>query len=166
MWVMLGALALPLVEIALFILVGGWIGVWPTLGLVALSGLVGVMILRGQGAGAVAAMRQAARLGADPGPLLARGALRVFAAFLLIVPGFLTGAIALALLIPATQRALLRLLRARMPQAGRGGGPGANRTARPVGPAARPVGDVIEAEFEEIAPEHRPTHQPPEWTRH
>jgi len=153
MRLMLGALALPLIEIALFILVGGWIGVWPTLGLVALAGMAGILLLRGQGAGAMATMRQAGRPGADPAALLARGALRVLAGLLLIVPGFLTDAIALALLVPGVERLILRRLRARMPQGGATG-------------RVQPAGAVIDAEFEEVAPGQTPTHQPSGWTRH
>ena len=59
MWLLLIFLALPIVEIALFIEVGGLIGLWPTLGLVLLAALAG----RGGGAppghaGADAAARQ------------------------------------------------------------------------------------------------------------
>ena len=38
MWLMLAVLALPLVEIALFVVVGGAIGLWATLAWVVLIG--------------------------------------------------------------------------------------------------------------------------------
>ena len=37
-------LLIPLIEIALFVTVGGWIGLWPTLGLVLLTALTGTLL--------------------------------------------------------------------------------------------------------------------------
>lgn len=170
MWPMLAALALPLVEIALFILVGGWIGIWPTLGLVALAVVAGVMILRSQGAGALGGLRRAARMGQDPGPVLARGVLRVFAGLLLIVPGFLTDALALALLVPGVERLVMRRMRGRMPGQTQGQTQSQTRAGMQAAGAqdgaVRPDITVIDAEFEEITPGQRPTHGPSGWTRH
>jgi UPF0716 protein FxsA len=42
-------LAVPLIEIALFIQVGGLIGLWPTLGIVILTAIVGTWLVRSQG---------------------------------------------------------------------------------------------------------------------
>jgi UPF0716 protein FxsA len=46
MWLMLALLALPLIEIALFVVIGGAIGLWPTLAWVVLSVVLGVVILK------------------------------------------------------------------------------------------------------------------------
>jgi UPF0716 protein FxsA len=51
--------AVPMTEIALFILVGGWIGLWPTLGLVVLSALVGTVLMRAQGMAALERLQRA-----------------------------------------------------------------------------------------------------------
>jgi len=154
---LLAALVLPLAEIATFILVGGWIGVWPVLGLVFLAMVAGVLVLRGQGAGGITGLREAVRSGADPGPLLARGAITVFSGLLLIVPGFLSDLLALALLLPVTQSLILARLRRRFPTAAR--------------PASKHV-EVIEGTFvdlgpsDEAGPGPNPTHRPSGWTRH
>lgn len=162
---LLAALALPLGEIAVFVLVGGWIGVWSVLGLVALSMLAGVLILRGEGVGAMAALRQAAQGGVDPGPILARGAMRVFAGMLLIVPGFLTDLLALALLLPATQGFVLARLRARFPAAphrpGTGSGDVIDGTFKDLGQGPKP-----DDRAEGSLPGPTPTHRPSGWTRH
>ena len=48
--ILLAALiGVPLVEIALFIEVGGWIGLGPTLALIILTAVIGAWILRQQG---------------------------------------------------------------------------------------------------------------------
>ena len=35
--------AIPIIEIALFIQVGGWLGLWPTLGIVVLTAVIGIV---------------------------------------------------------------------------------------------------------------------------
>ena len=103
--------ALPLIEIALFIAIGGQIGVGTTLLLIVLGAMLGVTILRGQQARALAMMQGGLRI--DPGTFLAQGAFRVLAGILLILPGFLTDTLGLLLLLPPLQRALVRLIGAR-----------------------------------------------------
>jgi len=97
-------LLLPLGEIAGFILVGRRIGVWPTLGLVVLSAVVGIMLIRVQGLGALARLRRAAAEGGEPGKALLDTAMIVLAGFLLLVPGFLTDLIGLLLFLPPFRR--------------------------------------------------------------
>ncbi|MBP7240592.1 FxsA family protein [Amaricoccus sp.] len=108
MWITLALLALPIVEIALFILVGGWIGLWPTLGLVVLAGLAGVAVIRAQGAQAFERLRVAAATDSDPSGPMAHSALLVLAGLLLIVPGFFTDALGLLLLVPQVRQAAIR----------------------------------------------------------
>ena len=109
--VLLLFIALPLIEIALFIAIGGQIGVGATLALILLSALLGASILRGQQARAVAMMQGGLRI--EPGTFLAQGAFRALAGLLLILPGFLTDALGLVLLIPPLQRAVVRAIGAR-----------------------------------------------------
>ena len=109
--VLLLFIALPLIEIALFIAIGGQIGVGATLALILLSALLGASILRGQQARAIAMMQGGLRI--EPGTFLAQGAFRVLAGLLLILPGFLTDALGLVLLIPPLQRAVVRAIGAR-----------------------------------------------------
>lgn len=105
--------ALPLIEIALFILIGGWLGLWPTLALVVLSALFGSALLSGQRLQARRAMQGGLR-GVATGTLLAQGAFRLLAGGLLILPGFFTDLLGLVLLIPPLQRFLLRSVAARV----------------------------------------------------
>ena len=57
MWLFLTFLAVPLIEIALFIQVGGFIGLWPTLGIVVLTAILGTWLVRSQGAMALGQLR-------------------------------------------------------------------------------------------------------------
>ncbi|KRA95742.1 hypothetical protein ASD83_19080 [Devosia sp. Root685] len=103
-------LALPLIEIALFILVGRAIGVLPTLGLVILAVVVGGFVLRQQGLGVLNRMRTNMSTGTLPGQTLFDGMLLAVAAVLLIIPGFLGDFIAVLLLLPPVRAWLYKTL--------------------------------------------------------
>ena len=60
-------LALPLIEIALFVVVGRAIGLLPTLALVILAAVAGGLLLRQQGLGVVARLRNNMNAGTIPG---------------------------------------------------------------------------------------------------
>lgn len=136
---------LPLVEIAIFIAVGGRIGVGPTLALILASAVLGVAILRGQQARALAMMQGG--LHVAPGTFLAQGAFRVLAGILLVLPGFLTDALGLILLVPPLQRAIVRAIGAR---------------ATVASATVWRQGDIVEGEFtvrdpgrDPLPPDHR-----------
>lgn len=108
MWLLWLFVALPIVEIALFIQVGGAIGVWATLGLVVLAAVLGLAVIRSQGAHAWnEAQRSLAQL-RDPSRPLAHGMMLILAGILLIVPGFLTDILGLLLLIRPLRDLLIR----------------------------------------------------------
>lgn len=99
----------PIVEIALFIQVGGAIGLWPTLGIVVATALAGTLLMRWQGQAALDRLQTDLRRGADPGATLVQGAAILVAGVLLLTPGFFTDGLGLALLFPPTRALLLRL---------------------------------------------------------
>jgi UPF0716 protein FxsA len=162
MWFVIALLSIPVIEIALFILVGGWIGLWPTLGLVVLAFVAGVALLRAQGQNAVARMRDGVVQDADPSEQIVRGAMSLLAGMLLIIPGFLTDLVAITLLIPQVQKAAFAALRNRARMQGFTMGMTVNGTATRV----RPDDRVIDADFEEVSPPKKPTHTPSGWTQH
>ncbi|MHC2299801.1 FxsA family protein [Rhizobium mongolense] len=96
-------LLLPLAEIAGFVIVGRAVGLLATLGLVVLSVVIGMALLRRQGIGILQRMSTEARNGVLPGRELLRPAMLVIASLLLIVPGFISDIIAVALFIPAVR---------------------------------------------------------------
>lgn len=99
----------PIIEIALFIQVGGAIGLWPTLGIVVATALAGTLLVRRQGRAALDRLQGDLRRGADPGAALAEGAAILIAGVLLLTPGFFTDGLGLALLVPPTRALLMRL---------------------------------------------------------
>jgi len=161
MWLFAGLLALPLIEIALFVTLGGWLGLWLTLAVVIGTGLAGVGVIRWQGLQTVEGLRQATQLRRDPMGQVADSALVVLAGFLLILPGFLTDTLGLLLLLPPVRALVIRslALRAQVYTTGQAAD----------GPRRRGP-DVIDGEFFEI--EQDQSDAPPNgrgpsgWTRH
>ncbi|MCC6007919.1 MAG: FxsA family protein [Rhodobacteraceae bacterium] len=100
---LLAFIIVPLIEIALFVQVGGAIGLWPTLAIVLLTALVGSTLIRAQGAEAIARVQAALSRGDDPSRVLVHGALILFAGALLLTPGFFTDVVGLALLLPVVR---------------------------------------------------------------
>lgn len=114
MWLLWLFVLLPIVEIALFVQVGGLIGVWAVLGLVVLSALLGMAVIRSQGTHAwLEAQRSLAQL-RDPTRPLAHGMMLMLAGLLLIVPGFLTDMLGFLLLVPPVRSLLMRRAGRRM----------------------------------------------------
>ena len=97
----------PIVEIAVFLQVAQWIGVLDTLGLMLLISLGGAWLVKRQGVGTLARMRRELDDGRIPTGPMTDGSLLALAGFLLLVPGFVTDAFGLLLLLPPV-RALLR----------------------------------------------------------
>ena len=112
MWLLWLFVFLPIVEIALFVQIGGLIGVLPVLALVIASTLAGVAVMRSQGGRAVQDVQQAMRDMRDPTQPMAHGALRMIGGVLLVLPGFLTSSLGLLLLVPAVRRLILRRMSA------------------------------------------------------
>lgn len=100
MRLLLPFVVLPIVEIALFIQVGGLIGALPTIGLVILSSVLGISVMRRQGMLAAMDVQRAMQEFRDPARQMAQGALMMIAGLLLLVPGLFTSALGLLLLVP------------------------------------------------------------------
>jgi UPF0716 protein FxsA len=93
-------LLLPLAEIAAFVVVGKYVGVLATLGLTVLASMAGLVLLRVQGAGVLRRLQTESQNGTDPAREIVHGAMIVIAAFLLIIPGFITDIVGILLFVP------------------------------------------------------------------
>lgn len=120
MWLLLPFVILPIIEIALFIQVGGAIGVLPTILLVILSAMLGVAVMRRQGAMAMLDVQRAMQEFRDPSAPMAHGALIMVAGALLVVPGLFTSAVGLLLMVPAMRSLIMRWMGRRVRVAGMG----------------------------------------------
>ncbi|SEN11929.1 UPF0716 protein FxsA [Loktanella fryxellensis] len=162
---LLAFIAVPLIEIALFIQIGGLIGLWSTLLIVLATAVLGTWLVRTQGAAELGRLRQSFATLQDPSEPLANGAMVLFAGMLLLTPGFFTDACGLLLLIPAVRARVFRAVKARVRFAQFQMGPQPTQT-RPAHPDDR----VIDGDFETLDADKRPTHGPSQgpsgWTRH
>lgn len=114
MWLFAAFLIIPLIEIGLFIQIGGWLGLWSTLAIVVLTALIGTHFVRSQGLIAIEKVRNSFSRLNDPSEPLAHGAMILFAGALLLTPGFFTDAVGFALLAPPIRAAILSYLRTRI----------------------------------------------------
>jgi UPF0716 protein FxsA len=146
---------MPLAEIAGFVVVGKAIGVWATLALVILSAVLGATLLRAQGFGILKRISEVSRNGGDPSRDMIHGAMIVIAAFLLIVPGFISDICGLLLFIPAVRDIAWHYLSRRIVVLG-SSSPFRRRSAGP--PPRQPGGPVVDlndGDFERKPPNRR-----------
>jgi UPF0716 protein FxsA len=104
----------PIVELALLIRIGQWLGLLPTVLMVVVTGVVGAMLARREGLRTVSRMRQELSGGRFPVGRMLDGALILFAGGLLLTPGVLTDVVGLALLAPLSRGWVKRLLAERV----------------------------------------------------
>jgi UPF0716 protein FxsA len=155
MWLLLAFIIIPLIEIGLFIQVGGWLGLWPTLAIVVITAFIGTWLVRAQGAMALSNLRGSLSGQGDPSEALAHGAMILVAGVLLLTPGFFTDALGFALLTPPFRRAGFAYLRTRVKMQPMRGGPGPRRAPHDPG--------TIEGDYTEVPPQDdRP---PSGWTK-
>jgi UPF0716 protein FxsA len=107
-------LLVPMVEIALFILLGNAIGLWPTLLGVLVTALVGSIVLRVQGIALFNEIRGTMAQGMLPARALGEAMMVAIAGVLLLTPGYFTDTLGLLLLVPPLRAALYEFLKTRM----------------------------------------------------
>ncbi len=93
-------LFIPVLEIAVFILIGGQIGIFATLGMIFLTAIIGSILLRIQGFAALGKIQQKTLMGELPGEELVNGVMIMIAGVLLLTPGFVTDSIGFLLFFP------------------------------------------------------------------
>ena len=103
----------PIVEIAVFIEIGGAIGLWPTLAIVVITAMAGTALLRAQGLATFAQAQQSLARGEFPLRQVFDGACLLVAGALLLTPGFVTDGIGMALFLPPVRNLLGRWVLAR-----------------------------------------------------
>lgn len=160
MWILGLLLFVPLIEIALFIKVGGLLGLWPTLALIVALAILGSWLVRTQGLSAFGELQLALQNGTNPSQALLHGVMIFFAGLLLMVPGFFTDALGLLLLIRPVRALAIRAMSGHFGQV----------VAVWPGPAPRrPGDDAIDGTFTDL--DAKPPRQgrggpPSGWTRH
>lgn len=113
-------LLLPVLELALLIQVGSAIGVLPTLGLIILSTVLGILLLRVAGLATAWRARERLARGELPEREMFDGLLLALGGLLLLLPGFISDLFGLLCVLPFSRHLLLgRLQRQQQEQAAR-----------------------------------------------
>ena len=155
-------IAVPLIEIALFVQLGSVLDLGWILLIVVLTAMLGTWLVRRQGRGVLHQIQTSFETLRDPTEPLAHGAMILFSGALLLTPGFFTDAVGFLLLVPAVREAAFRWLRSRvtvrtMGSASMGAGPRPDmrddpRRSPPRGGRRTQPGrpDIIEGDYEEV----------------
>lgn len=157
MWLLIAFILVPLIEIALFIQVGGAIGLWPTLAVVILTAILGSWLVRSQGARELANLRTSFSDLRDPTEPLANGAMILFSGALLLTPGFFTDALGFALLFPPFRSWVYKNFRSKIRVQEFSMGQPTDQTQ-----PRHPQDTVVEGDYKVV----NPTHEPSKWTKH
>ena len=165
--------AIPIIEIAVFIQAGELIGLWPTIGVVVLTAILGTSLMRAQGLQTLAKAQSQMDQGEMPIGALFDGICILVAGVLLLTPGFVTDTFGFLLLIPPLRQLIGAKVIMKLVQSGsirtnfrsRGfgatysggtdGGPngrGPNGTGGQPGSRPRGAGPVIDGDFEDVSP--------------
>lgn len=159
--------AIPIIEIAVFIQAGALIGLWPTIGVVILTAIIGTSLMRAQGLQTLAKAQSQMDQGEMPIGAMFDGICILIAGVLLLTPGFVTDTMGFLLLVPPLRQLIGAKVIMKLVQSGNirtnfGGGRsygaagtgGANSSRRPSGKAGN--GPIIDGDFEDISPDDHP----------
>lgn len=119
LYVIAALLVVPIVEIGVFIEVGGAIGLWPTLAVVVLTAIAGTTLLRHQGLATLARARAALARNEMPLREVIDGVFLLAAGLLLLTPGFVTDGVGFLLFVPGVRAGLRALVARRFVASGR-----------------------------------------------
>lgn len=107
-------LAIPIVEIAVFIAIGDRIGIFYTLLMIFVTAVLGSILLRIEGFRVLGRIQGEMSAGRMPAKELTSGVMILIAGILLLTPGFVTDGIGFLLFLPPVRAAINSFLRSRI----------------------------------------------------
>lgn len=110
----------PIIEIGLFIQLGGFLGLWPTISLVLITAFVGASLVRSQGLQTLMSVQTRLQQGELPAQQIVEGVMLAIAGVLLLTPGFMTDALGMLVLLPTTRGMIAKKLMEKMVVSGAG----------------------------------------------
>ena len=109
--VLLSIILIPIVEIYLFIKIGGIIGAFTTISLIFLTAITGIIYARYEGLNTLKSALSQLVKNEIPAYELISGAAITFAALLLIIPGFATDILGFLLIFPITRKLIFKIFK-------------------------------------------------------
>ncbi|GAD80907.1 FxsA family protein [Vibrio ezurae] len=104
----------PIVEIGLFIQVGGFLGFWTTIFLVIFTALIGASLVRSQGIATLLSVQSRLQQGELPAQQIVEGVMLAVAGVLLLTPGFMTDTLGMIVLLPKPRAIIAKQLMKRV----------------------------------------------------
>jgi UPF0716 protein FxsA len=101
---------IPVVEIAILIKVGSYIGATNTIAIVIATAVIGALLVKMEGISVLFQIRSKFSQGVLPGAELIEGAMVLVAGALLVTPGFTTDLVGFLLVFPWTRKYIRRLI--------------------------------------------------------
>ncbi len=106
--VLIAIILVPIIEIYLFIKIGGQIGAFNTISLIFITAVIGVFYAKYEGLNTLKSGFSQVVKNETPFFEIMSGATIAFAALLLIIPGFLTDILGFILIFPLTRKFLFK----------------------------------------------------------
>lgn len=110
-WLLLTLLILPALEIGVFIWIGGMIGPWWVVGLILLTGIIGVAVAKQQGVETWNRAQASMRYGQVPAEQIMDGICIFVGGVFLFAPGLITDIVGFILVLPWTRNPFKKTLR-------------------------------------------------------
>lgn len=98
---------IPIIEIAVLMNVGAWLGAWPTIAIVIITAWLGAKNVKQQGIATLNSVQTKMAQGEMPSDEIVAGLLLLVAGVLLVTPGFVTDFFGLSLLVPQVRGMLI-----------------------------------------------------------
>ena len=117
-------IVLPIIEIAILLEVGSWLGLWPTLAVIIVTAWVGAKKVRQQGIATMQSAQLKMAQGEMPSDDIMAGVMLLISGVLLLTPGFVTDFIGLSFLFPLTRNAIIKQAKKHVNLASMGAGQG------------------------------------------
>ena len=96
-------IVVPAAEIVVLLLSGHLMGIWPTLGMIVLTGISGAYLAKKQGLETLRKAQAQLRFGQMPGEAILDGICILVGGVLLLLPGFITDIVGFLMLAPPTK---------------------------------------------------------------
>lgn len=105
---------IPIIEIAVLMQVGAWLGAWPTIAIVVITAWLGAKNVKQQGIATLQSVQTKMANGEAPSDEIVAGLLLLVAGVLLVTPGFVTDFFGLSLLIPQVRTTLIKAVQSQL----------------------------------------------------
>lgn len=104
----------PIIEIAVLMNVGAWLGIGPTIAIVIITAWLGAKNVRQQGIATMSSVQTKLAQGQMPSDEIVAGMMLLVAGVLLVTPGFVTDIFGLSLLVPQVRASLVKAIQSQL----------------------------------------------------